>query len=148
MAAGATHPAGAGLSRKLTVSWSRPTRSYIANQGRGGPNRRLPFEPGFGAKKTAPRLAVIVDVSGSVDFLFSFSWVRRVVIRLLAGPLRVILDIMPKYLESGGCCPYVSTKSPGKNGRPRAGVALPSLNYLNIKGWSNNWNMGSNGMWV
>jgi len=56
-----------GLSRKLTVSWSRPTRSYIANQGRGGPNRRLPFEPGFGANRTAPRLAIIVDVSGSID---------------------------------------------------------------------------------
>ena len=56
-----------GLSRKASVSWSRPTRSYIANQGRGGPNRRLPFEPGFSAAKTAPRLAVIVDVSGSID---------------------------------------------------------------------------------
>ena len=56
-----------GLTRKLDVSWSRPTRSYIANQGRGGPNRRLPFEPGFSANKTAPKLAVIVDVSGSVD---------------------------------------------------------------------------------
>ena len=56
-----------GLSRKTTVSWSRPTRSYIANQGRGGPNRRLPFEPGFSAARTAPRLAVIVDVSGSID---------------------------------------------------------------------------------
>ena len=32
-----------GLTRRLDVSWSRPTRSYIANQGRGGPNRRLPF---------------------------------------------------------------------------------------------------------
>ncbi len=56
-----------GLSRKATLSWSRPTRSYIANQGRGGPNRRLPFEPGFAANKTAPRLAVIIDVSGSID---------------------------------------------------------------------------------
>jgi predicted metal-dependent peptidase len=56
-----------GLSRKPDVSWSRPTRSYIANQGRGGPNRRLPFEPGFSRNKTAPRLAVIVDVSGSID---------------------------------------------------------------------------------
>jgi predicted metal-dependent peptidase len=55
------------LARKPAVSWSRPTRSYIANQGRSGPNRRLPWEPGFSPTKTVPRLAVIVDVSGSVD---------------------------------------------------------------------------------
>jgi predicted metal-dependent peptidase len=56
-----------GLSRKQTVSWSRPTRSYIANQGRAGPNRRMPWEPGYGANRTEPRIAVIVDVSGSID---------------------------------------------------------------------------------
>jgi predicted metal-dependent peptidase len=56
-----------GLSRKQAVSWSRPTRSYIANQGRGGPNRRLPWEPGYCANRTEPRIAVIVDVSGSID---------------------------------------------------------------------------------
>ncbi|MBB4199773.1 hypothetical protein CCR94_23980 [Rhodoblastus sphagnicola] len=56
-----------GLSRKQAVSWSRPTRSYIANQGRAGPNRRLPFEPGSCANANAPRIAVIVDVSGSID---------------------------------------------------------------------------------
>jgi predicted metal-dependent peptidase len=56
-----------GLSRKQAVSWSRPTRSYIANQGRGGPNRRLPWEPGYCANKTEPKIAVIVDVSGSID---------------------------------------------------------------------------------
>ncbi|WP_294532486.1 VWA-like domain-containing protein [uncultured Rhodoblastus sp.] len=56
-----------GLSRKQAVSWSRPTRSYIANQGRAGPNRRLPWEPGYGANATAPKIAVMVDVSGSID---------------------------------------------------------------------------------
>jgi predicted metal-dependent peptidase len=56
-----------GLSRKPALSWSRPTRSYIANQGRGGPNRRLPWEPGFSTAQVAPRLAVIVDVSGSIQ---------------------------------------------------------------------------------
>lgn len=56
-----------GLTRRPAVSWSRPSRSYIANQGRGGPNRRLPWEPGFAAAKRAPRLALIVDVSGSID---------------------------------------------------------------------------------
>jgi predicted metal-dependent peptidase len=56
-----------GLSRKPALSWSRPTRSYIANQGRGGPGRRLPWEPGFSTAHAAPRLAVIVDVSGSIQ---------------------------------------------------------------------------------
>jgi predicted metal-dependent peptidase len=56
-----------GLARKPALSWSRPTRSYIANQGRSGPNRRLPWEPGFSPTKTVPRLAVIVDVSGSIN---------------------------------------------------------------------------------
>ncbi len=31
-----------GLAQKAGLSWSRPARSYIANQGRGGPNRRCP----------------------------------------------------------------------------------------------------------
>jgi predicted metal-dependent peptidase len=56
-----------GLAPKRALSWSRPTRSYIANQGRLGPHRRLPWEPGFSASKPVPRLAVIVDVSGSVE---------------------------------------------------------------------------------
>jgi predicted metal-dependent peptidase len=55
-----------GLSRKVDISWSRPARSYIANQGRCG-ERRMPFEPGFSTAKPTPRLVVIVDVSGSVE---------------------------------------------------------------------------------
>jgi predicted metal-dependent peptidase len=54
------------LSPKLDLSWSRPARSYIANQGRAGPNRRLPWTPGLRSSKSVPRLAVIVDVSGSI----------------------------------------------------------------------------------
>jgi predicted metal-dependent peptidase len=56
-----------GLSTRIGLSWSRPTRSYIANQGRGGPHRRLPWEPGFSTAKPSPRLVVIVDVSGSIE---------------------------------------------------------------------------------
>jgi predicted metal-dependent peptidase len=48
------------------LSWSRPSRSYLANQGRRGAHR-LPFEPGHGATRRVPKLAVIVDVSGSID---------------------------------------------------------------------------------
>ena len=56
-----------GLSRKPQLSWSRPSRSYIANHGRAGPNRRLPWEPGMSTMQTAPRLVVVIDVSGSID---------------------------------------------------------------------------------
>jgi predicted metal-dependent peptidase len=54
------------LSRKIDICWSRPSRSFIANQGRMG-SHRMPFEPGFSLAKPAPRLVVVVDVSGSVD---------------------------------------------------------------------------------
>jgi predicted metal-dependent peptidase len=55
------------LSSKPGISWSRPTRSYMANQGRCGPHGRLPWEPGFSTSKLVPRLVVIVDVSGSIE---------------------------------------------------------------------------------
>ena len=55
------------LAPKRALSWSRPTRSYIANQGRIGAHRRLPWEPGFSGTKAVPRLVVIVDVSGSIE---------------------------------------------------------------------------------
>lgn len=55
-----------GLARKPALTWSRPARSYIANQGRVG-NHRMPFEPGFSPSKNEPKLALIVDVSGSIE---------------------------------------------------------------------------------
>ena len=65
------------LARKPGVSWSRPSRSYIANQGRAGPRtagprtagtgRRMPWTPGMSASRPVPHLVVIVDVSGSIE---------------------------------------------------------------------------------
>jgi hypothetical protein len=55
-----------GLSQRPALSWSRPSRSYIANQGRCG-RTALPFEPGVHAVAKVPRLVVVVDVSGSID---------------------------------------------------------------------------------
>ncbi len=48
-------------------SWSRPSRSWLANQGRTANGRRMPFEPGIVGSRNVPRLAVVLDVSGSVD---------------------------------------------------------------------------------
>jgi predicted metal-dependent peptidase len=56
-----------GLSLRPDRSWSRPARSYIANQGRMAGGRRMPWEPGFSSAKAVARLAVLVDVSGSID---------------------------------------------------------------------------------
>ncbi|AGA90201.1 hypothetical protein Thimo_1407 [Thioflavicoccus mobilis 8321] len=55
-----------GLSRRRELSWSRPARSYLANHGRLG-GKRMPWEPGQSATKAVPRLALIVDVSGSIE---------------------------------------------------------------------------------
>jgi hypothetical protein len=55
-----------GLAPKPGLSWSRPSRSYMANQGRVGAHR-LPWTPGFHSLQPAPQLVVIVDVSGSID---------------------------------------------------------------------------------
>ncbi len=55
------------LSPQPGVSWSRPARSWLANQGRVGATRRMPWEPGRTATKAVPRLVVMVDVSGSID---------------------------------------------------------------------------------
>ena len=56
-----------GLSSRPSLSWSRPSRSYLARQGHCGPGRRMPWEPGFSGHQPVPRLVVVVDVSGSVD---------------------------------------------------------------------------------
>ncbi len=56
-----------GLSLRPARSWSRPSRSYIANQGRTSSGRRMPWEPGWSSVKAVPRLAVMVDVSGSIE---------------------------------------------------------------------------------
>jgi hypothetical protein len=54
------------LAPKPGLSWSRPSRSYIANQGRAGVHR-LPWTPGFSSLRPSPRLVLIVDVSGSIE---------------------------------------------------------------------------------
>ncbi len=54
-----------GLAQKPGLSWSRPARSWLANQGRTVGGRRLPWEPGVSATRPLARL-VVVDVSGSI----------------------------------------------------------------------------------
>jgi predicted metal-dependent peptidase len=61
------------LAQQPALSWSRPTRSWLANQGRirsrAGPAapRRMPWEPGTTATRAVPRVVLVLDVSGSID---------------------------------------------------------------------------------
>ncbi len=93
------------LTPRAAVSWSRPSRSYLANQGRAGPRRpaegrlanprRMPWEPGFSGVKTVPRLVVIIDVSGSIDKDLMQRFAREIEAitrRLEAGLVLVIGD--------------------------------------------------------
>lgn len=57
---------GRALSQQPTLSWSRPSRRWLALRG-GPPGHRLPWEPGTVAGRRVPRLALILDCSGSVD---------------------------------------------------------------------------------
>jgi len=56
-----------GLTHQPGLSWSRPARSWLANQGRTVGGRRLSWEPGISASRPVPRLVVVVDVSGSIE---------------------------------------------------------------------------------
>jgi predicted metal-dependent peptidase len=88
------------LARKPGVSWSRPARSYLANQGRmrGSTNGarstlRMPWLPGTTASRAVPRLALVIDVSGSIDdaLLARFATELRAITRRLEAPVIAII---------------------------------------------------------
>ncbi len=84
-----------GLARTPDLSWSRPTRSYLANQGRAGAHHRMPWEPGVMPSRSVPRLVVIVDVSGSIEDRLLERFAREIEAitrRLEAGLVLVIGD--------------------------------------------------------
>jgi hypothetical protein len=90
------------LAHRPQVSWSRPSRSYLANQGRCGPSRRMPFEPGFSPTRAVPRLALIVDVSGSIDAGLMDRFAREIEAitrRLESGLVLVIGDDRVQRIE-------------------------------------------------
>lgn len=86
------------LSQQPDVSWSRPSRSYLANQGRlrgngNAPPRRMPWEPGFSATRAVPRLVLVVDVSGSIDtdLMQRFAREMEALARRLAAALVLVV---------------------------------------------------------
>jgi predicted metal-dependent peptidase len=91
-----------GLSTRPDLSWSRPSRSYIANQGRSGAHRRMPWEPGYSGMKKVPRLVLIVDVSGSIEdgLLARFGReIEAITRRLEAGVVLLIGDDRVRRVE-------------------------------------------------
>ncbi len=92
-----------GLAQRPGLSWSRPARSWLANQGRTRAGRRLPWEPGTTASTRVPRLAVVVDVSGSIDaaLLARFAGeIESITRRLEAGLVLVVGDERVRHVES------------------------------------------------
>jgi predicted metal-dependent peptidase len=90
-----------GLSHQPDLSWSRPARSYLANQGRSG-RLRMPWEPGVTASKAVARLAVMVDVSGSIEapLLARFAAeIEAITRRLEAGIVVIIGDACVSAVE-------------------------------------------------
>lgn len=81
------------LSRRPGPSWSRPARSWIASQGRAGPHRRRPWEPGTATDTRAPRVVLVVDSSGSIDdtLLGRFRREMQALVRRLEAALTVVV---------------------------------------------------------
>ena len=139
-----TRLAGA-LTSKLSVSWSRPARSYIANQGRNAAGHRMPWEPGCSMAQRVPRLAVVVDVSGSVEDSLMERFAREIEAitrRLEAGLVLVIgddrvravahfkpgqSDLRRVIFEGGGGTDFTPLLQEANQHRPDIGVVLTDL---------------------
>lgn len=133
------------LAPQPGLSWSRPSRSWLANQGRAGPHRRRPWEPGVSSSHEVPRLAVLVDVSGSIGdaLLERFSReVEAIARRLEAGLTLIVGDDRVRRVEAfaPGRCRLEGLEVEGRGGtdftplleeadrhRPDVGVVLTDL---------------------
>jgi predicted metal-dependent peptidase len=86
------------LAQQPALSWSRPTRSWLANQGRvrsrsgGAAGRHMPWEPGTVASRAVPRVVLVLDVSGSIDeaLLDRFAAEMNALIRRLQAALVLV----------------------------------------------------------
>ena len=81
------------LTPKPEISWSRPSRSYLAQQGHRRAGRRLPFEPGVLPTRKVPRVVLVVDISGSIDepLLQRFTREIEALMRRLESALTLVL---------------------------------------------------------
>jgi len=92
-----------GLAQRPGLSWSRPSRSYLANQGRSSAGRRMPWEPGSTATTHVPRLVVVVDVSGSIEDALCARFageIEAISRRLEAGLVLIVGDDRVRRVET------------------------------------------------
>jgi predicted metal-dependent peptidase len=134
-----------GLSRRRARSWSRPSRSYIAHQGRTSSGRPMPWEPGWSSSQAVARLAVMVDVSGSIDeaLLQRFSAEIAAITRRHEAPAVVIIgddrvrsvvrfepgrtDLRQVEFRGGGDTDFAPLLQEADRHRPDIGVFLTDL---------------------
>jgi len=134
-----------GLSIKPSLSWSRPSRSYLANRGRIGGGRRLPWEPGFSSAKAVARLAVMVDVSGSIDahLLERFAGEIEAITRRMETPIMIVIgddrvrrvdvfepgrsNLREISFRGGGATDFSPLLEEAERWRPDIGVFLTDL---------------------
>jgi predicted metal-dependent peptidase len=134
-----------GLSMQPNLSWSRPARSYIANQGRLGPGRRLPWEPGISSERSVPRLVVIVDVSGSIEdnLMERFAGEIEAITRRLEASLTLVIgdrrvqrvarfepgrsELRDIEFNGGGGTDFTPLLEEADKHRPDIGVVLTDL---------------------
>jgi predicted metal-dependent peptidase len=81
------------LAPQPSLSWSRPSRSYLANQSRQDARHRMPFEPGFSPSRRVPRLVLVVDVSGSIadELMERFAREIEAIVRRLEARLLLVI---------------------------------------------------------
>ena len=133
------------LSPRPALSWSRPSRSYIANQGHSGPNRRMPWEPGTNGTRPVPRVALIVDVSGSIaeDLMDRFACEMEAITRRLESDLLLVIgddqvrrvehfapgrtDLRGIEFKGGGGTDFTPLLEEADHYRPDIGVVLTDL---------------------
>ncbi len=126
-------------------SWSRPSRSYLANQGRTRSGRRLPWEPGTTPSRAVPRLVLMVDVSGSIadTLLQRFTQEIEALVRRLGAALTLVIgdDWVRQVLhfkpgrtrldgirfEGGGGTDFTPLLEEAHHHRPDIGVLLTDL---------------------
>lgn len=134
-----------GLSIKPGISWSRPSRSYLANRGRAGRLGRLPWEPGRTASQTVARLVVMVDCSGSVEDPLMDRFAREIeaisrrqeaAVTVIVGDDRVRLvrtfgpgrsNLRDVVFEGGGNTDFSPLLQEADRHRPDMGVFLTDL---------------------
>jgi predicted metal-dependent peptidase len=133
------------LAHRPAPSWSRPSRSWLANRGRAGAHGRLPWEPGTTASQNVPRLALVVDLSGSIDDGLLGRFAREVAaitrrleapVRLVAGDLAVrhaawlppgAVDLATLPMPGGGGTDFTPLLREADEARPDLVVVLTDL---------------------